>query len=45
MPDKKSTLSLMNRRELIIGLAAGTVVPFVSGCADNAALGLSLIHI
>lgn len=41
MPDKKSTLSLMNRRELIIGLAAGTVVPFVSGCADNAALGRS----
>ncbi len=28
---------LMNRRELIIGLAAGTAV--LAGCADNAALG------
>ena len=38
---EKSKLSLMHRRELIIGLAAGTVVPLVSGCADNAALGRS----
>ncbi|WP_300542270.1 M48 family metallopeptidase [Maricaulis sp.] len=34
-------MSLMRRRELIIGLAAGTVLPFVPGCADNPALGRS----
>lgn len=33
--------SLMRRRELIIGLAAGTIVPFVAGCAENQALGRS----
>lgn len=31
---------LMDRRELVIGLAAGIVVP-LSGCAENAALGRS----
>ncbi|MFP4518604.1 MAG: M48 family metallopeptidase [Oceanicaulis sp.] len=31
----------MGRRELLLGLAAGTVFPFVSGCAENAALGRS----
>jgi predicted Zn-dependent protease len=30
---------LMNRRTLISALAAGSVVPMVSGCADNSALG------
>lgn len=29
---------LLDRRELVIGLAAGTIVP-LAGCADNAALG------
>lgn len=33
------TGSLMQRRELLMGLAAGSVVPFVGGCAENAALG------
>jgi len=40
MRDKKST-SLMHRREIIAGLAAGTILPFASGCADNSALGRS----
>ena len=31
---------LRNRRELLIGLAAGTVIP-LAGCAENAALGRS----
>lgn len=34
-------MSLMQRREVIMGLAAGSIVPFVSGCADNASLGRS----
>ncbi|MEO1040306.1 MAG: M48 family metallopeptidase [Pseudomonadota bacterium] len=34
------TIVRMDRRELLIGLAAGTVVPIAaSGCAENAALG------
>jgi predicted Zn-dependent protease len=33
--------SLMHRREILMGLAAGSIVPFVSGCAENAALGRS----
>lgn len=37
----KSSVSLMRRRELIIGLAAGTVLPLASACADNPALGRS----
>lgn len=36
---KNSLGGLMQRRELIMGLAAGSVVPFLSGCAENAALG------
>lgn len=40
MPDK-SSVSLVRRRELIIGLAAGTVLPLAGGCAENAALGRS----
>lgn len=32
---------LMRRRELLIGLAAGTVLPLASGCAENQALGRS----
>lgn len=40
MPDT-SSVSLVRRRELIIGLAAGTVLPLASGCAENAALGRS----
>jgi predicted Zn-dependent protease len=31
----------MGRRELLMGLATGAVFPFVSGCAENAALGRS----
>lgn len=34
MPDKSPT-SLVRRRELIIGLAAGTVLPLANGCAEN----------
>ncbi|MBR9825698.1 MAG: M48 family metallopeptidase [Alphaproteobacteria bacterium] len=30
---------IFNRREMIIALAAGSAVPFMAGCADNAALG------
>lgn len=46
MPDTccnrtSSASGLVRRRELIIGLAAGTVLPLASGCADNAALGRS----
>jgi len=33
------SMTLMRRREILIGLAAGTMIPFVSGCAENAALG------
>ena len=40
MSDKKP-VSLMRRREIIAGLAAGTILPFTSGCADNTALGRS----
>ena len=40
MSSEKST-PLMRRRELIMGLAAGSVVPFMAGCAENAALGRS----
>ena len=36
-----SASGLVRRRELIIGLAAGTVLPLAAGCADNAALGRS----
>ncbi|WP_417471211.1 M48 family metallopeptidase [Maricaulis sp.] len=32
-------MTLMRRREILIGLAAGSMIPFVSGCAENAALG------
>ncbi len=45
MPDKTlvslKSKSLMHRRELIMGLAAGSIVPLVGGCAENAALGRS----
>ncbi len=34
-------MDLMRRREVLIGLAAGTMIPFISGCAENAALGRS----
>ena len=37
----KPPADLVRRRELIMGLAAGTVLPFIAGCADNAALGRS----
>ncbi len=37
----KPPVDLVRRREMIMGLAAGTVLPFVAGCADNAALGRS----
>ncbi|MCW5725372.1 MAG: M48 family metallopeptidase [Maricaulaceae bacterium] len=30
---------ILDRRELVIGLAAGTIVPFVSSCAENPSLG------
>ena len=40
MNNGKST-DLMRRREVLIGLAAGTMIPFISGCAENAALGRS----
>lgn len=40
MPDKSPT-SLVRRRELIIGLAAGTVLPLANGCAENPTLGRS----
>ncbi len=30
---------VMNRRELVTGLAAGTIVPFIEGCVQNSALG------
>ncbi len=33
------SMTLMRRREILIGLAAGSMIPFVSGCAENAALG------
>ena len=32
---------LIRRREILIGLAAGTMLPFISCCAENAALGRS----
>lgn len=38
MSEEKTT-GLMRRREIIMGLAAGTMMPFIAGCADNAALG------
>jgi predicted Zn-dependent protease len=38
MADKKLT-ELIRRREVLIGLAAGTMVPMLSGCAENSALG------
>lgn len=37
--EKAARLEIFNRREMIMALAAGTAVPFVAGCADNAALG------
>lgn len=37
----KELKSLMQRREVIMGLAAGSIVPVLGGCADNAALGRS----
>lgn len=32
---------LVRRREILMGLAAGTIVPLLSGCAENSALGRS----
>jgi predicted Zn-dependent protease len=40
MSAQKST-GLMRRREIIIGLAAGSMTAFLPGCAENAALGRS----
>tara|TARA_R110000744_G_scaffold376026_2_gene490012 strand:- start:32003 stop:32797 length:795 start_codon:yes stop_codon:yes gene_type:complete len=40
MDNGKST-ELFRRREILIGLAAGTMLPFISACAENAALGRS----
>ncbi|MFT6460975.1 MAG: putative Zn-dependent protease [Maricaulis maris] len=37
----KPPADLVRRREMIMGLAAGSVLPFIAGCADNAALGRS----
>ncbi|MDG2045252.1 MAG: M48 family metallopeptidase [Maricaulis sp.] len=40
MSDTKLS-KLVHRREILMGLAAGTMVPFLSGCAENDALGRS----
>lgn len=37
--DEAARSEIFNRREMIMALAAGTAVPFMAGCADNAALG------
>ena len=42
---QKSTNELMRRRELIMGLAAGTAVAVLPGCAQNEALGRSQLMI